>query len=136
MRQLLVAGSLCAALLGGLGAIGDTPLVIAQEATPAAAAPELPTVLQQWVDAFNAKDSEAIAALYTDDGIVEDVPTGRIARGRDEIAAFAREAAAGPDFKLEIVDAHAGDNFAVLEYRFTATDMGAECTKTYVELTG
>jgi steroid delta-isomerase-like uncharacterized protein len=130
VRQLLIFGTLCAALLCGLGGAGDALPVTAQEATPDASTVHLSPLLQQWVDAFNAKDSEAIAALYTEDGIVEDVPTGRIARGREEIAAFSREAAAGPDFTLEIVGAHEGEDFAVLEYLFTVADMGTEAPVT------
>ena len=43
------------------------------------------------VDGANAGDGAAVAALYTEDGIHEDVPAGVMARGREEIAAFVDE---------------------------------------------
>jgi hypothetical protein len=76
----------CAALLLAT-AFRAGPAARAQGATPAASPTAVP-LLQRLVDAINAADSAAVAALYAEDGIHEDIPAGAVARGREEISAF------------------------------------------------
>ncbi len=101
-----------------------SPAARAQEdATPSASPAAVPPELQHMVDAINATDSAALAALYTEDGIHEDIPAGVTARGREEIAAFIEgEAARQKDVALRPTAAHEGDGWAVIEYVFAATD--------------
>jgi len=48
---------------------------LAETATPAA--PAVPHVVQEWIDAWNSDDpAGSVAALYTPDGVYEDAPTG------------------------------------------------------------
>jgi steroid delta-isomerase-like uncharacterized protein len=124
------------AVLGHLGAglaIGvsllTTPPVGAQNATPAAA---LPPLLQQMVDAINATDSAALAALYTEDGAHEDVPAGIAARGREEIATFV-DTALGQfqDVRFAPLSARQAGDLAVLEYELSVTDPASGRPLTY-----
>jgi steroid delta-isomerase len=50
--------------------------------------------MQAYIDAFNRKDSEAIAELYTDDATVEDPVGTAPKKGKAEIAAFYKMAVA------------------------------------------
>ena len=97
--------------------------VHAQDATPAASPTALPPLLQQWVDGVNTGNGEAIAALYAEDGVHEDIPSGMTARGRQEIADLVSGALTQfDDITWEPVLARQSGNLAVLEYRFSATD--------------
>jgi uncharacterized protein (TIGR02246 family) len=93
--------------------------VRAQEATPAA----VPPVLVAWTEAWDALDPEAVAALYTEDGIMEDVPSGSVAQGRDEIAAALGAIMAGiAESRNEPVAGFRAGDMAVMEYEVTAVD--------------
>ena len=113
---VFVALPVLAALLAG-------PSAQAQQATPSASKAVAP-LLRQMVDAINAADSAALAALYAEDGIHEDVPAGVTVRGREEIAAFV-EGALGQfrDVRFEPVSARQAGDLAVLEYEFSVTDL-------------
>ncbi len=83
----------------------------------------LPPPLQQLVDAANAGDGQALAALYIEDGSHEDVPAGVMARGRGEIAAYVGGVFAQfPDLRLEPIASRLNGDLAVLEYTLSATD--------------
>jgi ketosteroid isomerase-like protein len=99
------------------------PAYLAQEATPAASPVALPGFLQRLHDGIVSGNGEAVAALYAEDGIYEDVPTGAVAQGREEIAAFiAGEAAKQADVVFQPTTVYEGDGWAVWEYVFAATD--------------
>ena len=99
----------------------------AQEATPAAGSVALSPLLQQWVDGVNAGDGAAVAALYRDDGVHEDVPSGMVAQGRAQIAQLASGAASQfQDLHWTVDRAHQGEDFAALEYTFAATDLESD----------
>lgn len=55
---------------------------------------EMKAVLQNYLDAFNRGDAEAIAALYAEDATVEDPLGSPPKRGRKAILDFYREAIA------------------------------------------
>ena len=82
--------------------------------------------LQHMVDAINATDSRAIAALYAEDGVHEDVPAGTTARGREEIAAFV-DGTLGQfrDVRFEPVSGRQEGDLAVLEYTLSVTDIAS-----------
>lgn len=48
--------------------------------------------MQAYIDAFNAGDADAIAALYADDATVEDPVGSEVKQGREAITAFYRMA--------------------------------------------
>lgn len=117
---------LAAALLLALGGLGAPARTVAQEATPAtvAAAVAVPAPLDAWVAAFEAGDGAALAALYAEDGVHEDVPSGTVAVGRDQIAAFVDGFADMlTDIQLEPSAAYLNEDWAVLEYTAGATDI-------------
>jgi uncharacterized protein (TIGR02246 family) len=60
--------------------------VTAQEPSPSPGSLSFPPVLIAWLDAFGVGDPQAFAALYTEDGLMEDVPNGVVATGHEEIA--------------------------------------------------
>lgn len=55
---------------------------------------QMRAALQAYLDAFNAGDAEAVAALYSDDASVEDPVGSEPIRGREAITAFYRRAIA------------------------------------------
>jgi steroid delta-isomerase-like uncharacterized protein len=113
-----------------VGTVGLTPSAQprGQDATPAASPATSPIALsgtfQRLAEAIAAGDGAAVAALYTEDGTYEDVPSGTIAQGRKEIAAFIEEVAATlTDVEFRPTTAHEGDGWAVWEYVFATTDI-------------
>ena len=116
LRSVLIA-LLALTLLAGAGVPA-----IAQDATPAAGA--VPDVVLAWIDAWNAADSAAIAALYTADGVYEDVPTNHTLTG-DEIEPALVEYLGGlSDVSVELTNAYGGDGWAVAEWTLSATNQG------------
>ena len=85
MRRLFAVGLLFATLVTGVAHGQQVP------AAPASAAPDtMPAVVvQRFVDAANARDAAAMAALVAPDAIFARFPDGRVlAQGRDSIHAF------------------------------------------------
>ena len=122
MHRFTISLSLALVVLLGVVAVGASPSVRAQDATPAAET-ALPPVLQQWIAAAAAGDGEALAALYAPDGIYEDVPSQTIAQGRDELAAFFNGIVGQQqDSETQIRAVHLTDDGAVLEYTLSGTD--------------
>ena len=122
---LVVMLALAVPLLTGDG-------VMAQEAGPAASPIALPPLLQQLVDAINAGDSAAVAALYAEDGAHVDIPAGLMVEGRgvmvqgwEEIAAFfAADLGRYRDVRFEPVSGRQVGDLAVLEYTLSGTFAG------------
>ena len=103
------------------------PLAHAQDATMATPNASIPPVLQRMMDGANAGDGVAVAALYTEDGVHEDVPAGVTAIGREEIAVFVGEVTSQfRDVRLEPVLVHQSGDLAVLEYTFSGTHLATE----------
>jgi uncharacterized protein (TIGR02246 family) len=120
MRRVPVLVPLLAVVLvGPLVAGRPAARTGAQEATPEA----IPPVLVAWTEAWDALDPEAVAALYAEDGVHEDVAGGFVARGRAGIAAALGEAMAGiAQSRNEPVGGFRAGDRAVLEYEVTAVD--------------
>jgi steroid delta-isomerase-like uncharacterized protein len=111
--MLLVTLSLIASLRTGSA-------IHAEDATPAS----VPPLLQQMMDAANAGDGDAVAALYTADGTHEDVPAGVMARGQEEIATFVTGVVSQfRDARLEPVRSRQSGDLAVLEYTFSGSEL-------------
>ncbi len=83
-------------------------------------------IVETWLETFYvAKDPAALAALYTNDGVFEDVPSGISIEGANNIKCFVKGALTlFGDFKLEILSAFTGRDYAVAEYFLTATNTG------------
>ena len=123
MRRVSLLIAVVAVALLGLVAADHAGRVTAQEAEPAASPEAIPPVLLAWLAGFDALDPSAIAALYTEDGVFEDVASGTIARGREEIAAELGEVIGGiaQSRGEPIAGFRAGDR-AVLEYEVNAVN--------------
>lgn len=62
---------------------------------------QMKDAMQSYIDCFNRKDPEAIAALYADDATVEDPVGTPLKKGKAEVAAFYKMAVAtGAKLKL------------------------------------
>jgi steroid delta-isomerase-like uncharacterized protein len=97
---------------------------VAQEVSPAACPVAPSPLLQQWVDGVTAGDGGAIAALYTEDAVHEDVPGGVVVQGPDEIGALVSGTVEQfADVRYEVIAAHESGDLGILEYRFSATDL-------------
>ena len=44
-------------------------------------------LVKDWFAAWNSRDAEKISRFYTDDGIFDQVPTGKVSRGKSELIA-------------------------------------------------
>ena len=63
---------------------------------------DMEKLVKDWFAAWNSRDAEKIARFYTDDGIFEEVPTGKVSRGKNElIATFKNIFIDYPDLKCE-----------------------------------
>lgn len=86
------------------------------------------TVLTQWIDAFAARDADALAALYHDDAIhwqVADEPVMGKVQIRDTLARFFR---AFPDARTRVETVIAEGEWAAFEWIGSGTfteDLGA-----------
>jgi uncharacterized protein (TIGR02246 family) len=85
---------------------GGIAVLAEATARPAAASDTMPAaVVQRFVDAANARDAEAMAALVAPDAVFARYPDGRvIARGRDAIRAYyaPRLAARSSDYRITV----------------------------------
>ena len=94
-------------------------LLRAQEASPVA---EGASILAAYGEAWSSGDAAQVAALYTEDAVREDIPTGITSRGRAEIEAFAtRLFETDADVRLVVTDGFVGETWAVVEWTFTGT---------------
>ena len=99
--------------------VAGPSLLRAQQASPAA---EGQSILDQYGRAWSSGDASQVAALYTEDAVREDIPTGTTSRGRDEIEAFAtRLFETDADVRLEVTDGFVGETWAVVEWTFSGT---------------
>ena len=93
-----------------------SPAALAQDATPAAS----PSILEAYGDAWSSGDAAAVGALYTENAVRDDVPTGMVSDGRDAIEKLADALfATDDDVRLEVTDGFAGESWAVVEWTFS-----------------
>ena len=114
--------------LGRAGAVAATaatlgpPLVRAQ--TPAASG-TMAAITEAWTAAWNSHDAAQVAALFTPDGVYEDLAFDLYASGTDEITAFAEGFfTAAPDLHIDLLAGFASDEWAAAEWLFSGTDTG------------
>ena len=86
MHRVRALLSVVMLVLVGIMAPWTSSGVIGQQGTPEAKS--IPPMLAAWAEAWSSGDPTQMAALYTEDGVYEEVPTGVVARGPDEITAF------------------------------------------------
>jgi steroid delta-isomerase-like uncharacterized protein len=136
MRRFGVLLSVAVMLLAGTMSLGTTAVVHAQDATPAAAATAIPPVLTHWAKVWSSGKADELVALYTDDAVYTEVPTGIVAHGHDEIAAFINDTlAAYPGVQVIPRSGFRGGQKAVLEADFVGTSKtGAKFSVPFVAI--
>jgi steroid delta-isomerase-like uncharacterized protein len=108
--------------------VAGSSLLRAQEASPSA---EGASILEKYGEAWSSGDAAQVAALYTEDAVREDIPTGTTSRGRAEIEALATGLfETDADVRLEVTDGFVGETWAVVEWTFSGTrqETGGEVT--------
>ena len=124
MRRFSLLLSLVAVALLGIVVQWGPLGAMAQDASPATLPAALSPLRQQWVDGVEAGDGEAIAALYTEDAVHEDVPAGLVVQGPQEIGELMSGTVTQfTDVRYDVIAAHETDDLGILEYRFSATDL-------------
>jgi steroid delta-isomerase-like uncharacterized protein len=118
LHHLGRAGLVVATVAGGAeGARAQTPAA----SSPGSWAP----ITEAWTAAWNSHDSAQVAALFTPDGVYEDLAFGLIAHGTDEITRFADGFfTAAPDLHIDLVAGFGNDDWAAAEWVFSGTDTG------------
>lgn len=118
-RRLLGTGGLAAA------GLALAPGWVAAQASPMATPGALPDPLRAWVAAWNSSDPAGqIAALYTPDGVYEDVPSNTHSQGGDVRGFLTPFVKAVSDVTVTPTNGFATSDWATLEYVFGATDRG------------
>jgi len=113
-----VAGAGLAAASG----LARSPRPVAAQATPAA----IPPIVERWAAAWNAHDPAAMAALFTDDGLYEDLGFEWYSGGKAMIASWVEVTTAGvPDVRIELVEAFQAGDRATAEWNFAGTHTGS-----------
>ena len=82
--------------------------------------------IHDWAQEWSSPhDLERLVALFTDDVLYEDVPTGAVSHGKDELRAFANAFfAAYPDITFDLTSAFAKSRQGGAEWVARGTDLG------------
>jgi steroid delta-isomerase-like uncharacterized protein len=109
----------------GIGSGGFAIVLSAGRARAVSAQEPVPELLDAWAAAWSSHDPEQLVALYSPEAVYEEVPTGSIARGHDEIRSLAEAThAAFADIQVTSRTGFQTETWAVLEGDFAAR--GAE----------
>lgn len=112
-------------LLGALTSLW-TLSSAAQDAPPEPAAIAVPAVFQRWFATYEAEDAAGFAALYTPDGVYEDVASASAAEGTAAIQETAEAYFANQDdYSFVPVSFIQGDDWAAMEFLLSATDVAS-----------
>lgn len=94
---------------------------IAAQATPTV----IPPTVERWAAAWNDLDPAAMAALFTEDGLYEDLAFGASHRGRDGVAEWVTTTASLiPDARVDLVAAYQAGDRATAEWVFSGSVPG------------
>jgi steroid delta-isomerase-like uncharacterized protein len=121
-RIVNAAVSRRAAVAAGLGAaafgLGARPGRVAAQATSAA----VPPIVERWAAAWNAHDPAAMAVLFTDDGLYEDLAFGASFTGKDGVAEWVTTTTSFiPDARVDSLAAYRVGDRATAEWVFTGS---------------
>jgi len=85
-------------------------------------------LLDEWAMAWSSSenhDPERVLALFADDCVFEDVTSGVVARGKEELRRYATGAfAAVPDFNYGVTRRFAASHWAAIEWGMSGTHTG------------
>jgi steroid delta-isomerase-like uncharacterized protein len=123
-RRRFLGGLLAGSVTAVLAAPGVRSAV-ARSSTPATGA--TPPILQEWAEAWSEHDDGTqLAALYTDNGTHEEVPSGTVFSDPQAIAGYAQSHfLAFPDVMLELESAFAAGDRAAAEFVYAGTYEGS-----------
>jgi steroid delta-isomerase-like uncharacterized protein len=101
------------------------------------------TIAISFIKTLNSHDINKFTELFEENGIYEEVASGRSYRTREKIAIYIGSTISGiPDTKFETINILATDSLAVVEWIWKGTnsigwaDMGLPATNKYFELRG
>jgi steroid delta-isomerase-like uncharacterized protein len=101
------------------------------------------TIAKSFIEYLNSHDVDKFTSLFAENGIYEEVASGRNYTTREKIAVYIGSTISGiPDTKFETVNILANDSLAVVEWIWKGTnsagwaDMGLPATNKYFELRG
>ena len=101
-------------------------MVQAQDASPTPAVVAIPPLFQQWLATYEAEDAAGFAALYTPNGVYEDVASASAAEGTVAIEETAEGYFANQnDYAFVPVSFVQSDDWAAMEYLLSATDVAS-----------
>jgi steroid delta-isomerase-like uncharacterized protein len=92
---------------------------------PAQEVTDVERMFKDYDAAWASHDVEKIASFFTDDCIYEDVASGVVSRGKEELKAFIKTTlAAFPDFKVEMKSFFVAGDWVGSEWIMTGTRTG------------
>jgi steroid delta-isomerase-like uncharacterized protein len=82
--------------------------------------------IEAWAQAWSSPNGlEKLCSLFTDDCVYEDLGTGTLARGKEELKDFFEAVfRAIPDFKVELTSHFVAGNWAGAEWTWSGTQTG------------
>ena|SRR6266700_6702250 len=83
-------------------------------------------VIEAWAEAWSSPTGlEKLVSLFTDDFVYEDLGTGTVAHGKEELKAlFETIFSAAPDYKVELTSRFIAGNWAGAEWTCSGTQTG------------
>ncbi len=101
------------------------------------------SIAKSFIEYLNSHDVGKFTSLFAENGIYEEVATGRSYTNRQKIAVYIGSTISGiPDTKFETINMMATNNLAVVEWIWKGTnsvgwaEMGLPATDKYFELKG
>lgn len=83
------------------------------------------TLIENWAAGWSSRDADKVVALFTDDGVYEDVPTSTVNHGKAEIKAYLSAVFnAFPDSKVELHSRFSSGTRAGAEWTWSGTQTG------------
>jgi steroid delta-isomerase-like uncharacterized protein len=111
--------------LSGLGLLLGWEPQLVRAQTPAASPGAMGAIAEAWTAAWNSHDSAQVAALFTPDGVYQDMAFGLVAHGTAEVTKFADGFfKAAPDLHIDLKAGFGTDEWAAAEWVFSSTDTG------------
>jgi steroid delta-isomerase-like uncharacterized protein len=106
---------------GGVVALAGGTARASAQATPTA----VPPIVERWAAAWNAHSPEQMAALFTDDGVYEDLAFEFVWQGKEGVATWVTITLGGaPDTRVELVYAFQDGDRAAAHWIFSGTHTG------------
>ncbi len=86
---------------------------------------DVENMIEQWVDAWNAKDMERMKSMYAEDVVLYQGPVRKSLKGWGYVHDRLQDLATGfPDARIKINDLHIDGDIAILEFNETGTQTG------------